>query len=447
MRNKPIFAAVLCASLCQVAICAEPQIEPQVDPQKMLLNINQVLEMVERNNKDVAAARRSVDVSAQGVKVANAAKLPNIDAALSLNYLGDATIMDRDFTNVMRASVPHFGNSASVTVYQPVYAGGAITAAVDLAKTQQSLSLTELDATRQGVSIQAVGCYLELFKANNLLGVYDENISNTERLLNEMRSRYNEGVVLKNDITRYELRLSTLNYDRLTIANRLAVLNHNLCLMLGLDDGTQVATNIDSELANLPALNSRSSWLDASLTNAPSLKLIDKQRELNSHQRRLIKAERLPHVGLVAGDSFNGPLTFEIPPLNNNYNYWYFGVSVSYNVSSLFKTSKSDVKNALEREQLNARRAAVAESLDRTIDDTYTQFTQAFKMLETEEKNVELATENYRIVENRYNNQLALLTDMLDASTAKLDAEVRLVNARVNIIYYYYQLKYNSGTL
>jgi outer membrane protein TolC len=68
-------------------------------------------------------------------------------------------------------------------------------------------------------------------------------------------------------------------------------------------------------------------------------------------------------------------------------------------------------------------------------------------MLETEEKNVELATENYRLVENRYNNQLALLTDMLDASTAKLDAEVRLVNARVNIIYYYYQLKYNSGTL
>jgi outer membrane protein TolC len=104
-------------------------------------------------------------------------------------------------------------------------------------------------------------------------------------------------------------------------------------------------------------------------------------------------------------------------------------------------------KNILELEQINANRDALVEHLDRTIDDTYTQFTQAFKMLETEEKNVELATENYRIVENRYNNQLALLTDMLDASTAKLDAEVRLVNARVNIIYYYYQLKYNSGTL
>jgi outer membrane protein TolC len=149
----------------------------------------------------------------------------------------------------------------------------------------------------------------------------------------------------------------------------------------------------------------------------------------------------------VAGDSFSGPITFEIPALNNNYNYWFVGVSVDYNVSSLFKTPKSVQKNRLELEELNSSREAVTEHLDRLIDDTYTQYTQAFKMLETEEKNVQLATENYSIVENRYNNQLALLTDMLDASTAKLDAEVRLVNARVNIIYYYYLLKQNSGTL
>lgn len=58
---------------------------------------------------------------------------------------------------------------------------------------------------------------------------------------------------------------------------------------------------------------------------------------------------------------------------------------------------------------------------------------------------VELANENYRIVSQRYSADLSLLTDMLDASTAKLDAEARLVNARVNVVFYYYQLKYISG--
>jgi outer membrane protein TolC len=439
MNSKPLFIVALLTSLCQLS--------HGVDRPVVSLSIVQLLEQVDTQNKDVAAAKRNVATANQGIKVANAEKLPNIDAAVRVSYLGDVTIMDRDFSNAFRAPTPHLGTTAYVSLYQPVYAGGAITAGVDLAKTESAMSQTELNITRQNISIQAIGCYLELFKANNLLSVYDENIATTSRLLDEMRSRYDQGVVLKNDITRYELRLSTLNYDRLTLSNRTAVLNHDLCLMLGLDTDTQINTDISDELTALPPVESKTSWLNTTFANSPSLKLIDQKRDINSYRRKLLKADRLPHVGLIAGDNIDGPITFEIPSLNNNYNYWYVGVSVSYNVSSLFKTSKSMQKNSLELEQLNATRLATVENLDRTIDNTYTQYTQAFQMLETEEKNVELATENYRIVENRYNNQLALLTDMLDASTAKLDAEVRLVNARVNIIYYYYQLKYNSGTL
>jgi outer membrane protein TolC len=152
-------------------------------------------------------------------------------------------------------------------------------------------------------------------------------------------------------------------------------------------------------------------------------------------------------VGLIAGNTFAGPITFEIPAINKNYNVWLVGVNLSYDISSIYKTPKSLSRNRYEYETIISEKDAAQENLNRTIDNVYTQYTQAFTMLETEKKNVELASENYRIVENRFNNQLALLTDMLDASTAKLDADVRLVNARVNIIYYYYQLKYNSGTL
>jgi outer membrane protein TolC len=60
---------------------------------------------------------------------------------------------------------------------------------------------------------------------------------------------------------------------------------------------------------------------------------------------------------------------------------------------------------------------------------------------------VELATQNYRIIQNRYTEGLALITDMVDAANVKLDAELALVNARINVIYNYYQLKYISNTL
>jgi outer membrane protein TolC len=254
-------------------------------------------------------------------------------------------------------------------------------------------------------------------------------------------------VVLKNDITRYELRLSTLKYDRLTLANRIAVLNHDLCVLLSLPEGTAIATDIDSDLRSLPLLQTKEHWRESSAQNSLALKALDIQKDMNLQRRKIIKAEYLPKVGLVAGDKLSGPIDFEIPVINNNYNFWYVGVNVQYSLSSLFKTPKSVRQNLLEYEEITAGKDAAADNLERAIDNSYTLYTQAYDMLATEEKNVELAAENYRVVENRYNNQLALLTDMLDASTAKLDADVRLVNARVNIIYYYYQLKYNSNTL
>ena len=55
---------------------------------------------------------------------------------------------------------------------------------------------------------------------------------------------------------------------------------------------------------------------------------------------------------------------------------------------------------------------------------------------------MELANQNYDVTSNRYKNDLALLTDMLDASNMKLSADLGLVNARINVVYSFYKMKY-----
>ena len=67
--------------------------------------------------------------------------------------------------------------------------------------------------------------------------------------------------------------------------------------------------------------------------------------------------------------------------------------------------------------------------------------------LNTQEKSVDLANQNYDVISNRYKNEMALITDMLDASNSKLAAELQLVNAQINTIYNYYKLLFISGTL
>ncbi|MBD8982654.1 MAG: TolC family protein, partial [Bacteroides cellulosilyticus] len=60
---------------------------------------------------------------------------------------------------------------------------------------------------------------------------------------------------------------------------------------------------------------------------------------------------------------------------------------------------------------------------------------------------VSQAEENYRIVQNRYLNQLSILTDLLDASSVRLDAELQLTVARTQAIYTYYELQRTCGML
>ena len=101
----------------------------------------------------------------------------------------------------------------------------------------------------------------------------------------------------------------------------------------------------------------------------------------------------------------------------------------------------------LQSKAASEQKAAAAEQLNNNVQAAHTNYLQSYVELETQQKNVQLAQQNYEVVNNRYLNQLALITDMIDASNMKLDAELNEVDARINIAYAYYKMKYITGQL
>lgn len=89
----------------------------------------------------------------------------------------------------------------------------------------------------------------------------------------------------------------------------------------------------------------------------------------------------------------------------------------------------------------------VREGVENSVQANYTNILTSYTEIKTQQKQVELANQNYSVVQNRYQNDLALLTDMVDASNMKLSAEMALVNARINMLYNFYKLKYVTNTL
>lgn len=160
-----------------------------------------------------------------------------------------------------------------------------------------------------------------------------------------------------------------------------------------------------------------------------------------------MRAERLPHVGIKAGWTMDGPILVEIPPINRNLSYWYVGLGVTFNISSLYKTNKSLARSRMATMRAGEELEVARENLGLAVRADYVHYLEAYEELKTQQKSVELAERNYRTTSTRYEADMALITDMLDAANSKLDAEQRLVNARINVIYYYYKLLFTSGKI
>lgn len=425
-----------CIALCGQNLCA----------QSSLSSLDDLFQLAEENSRSIQSYRTGKEAADEALKAARSLRMPDISVSASASYLGNGKLWDRDFSNGTKISMPHFGNNFALEAQQVVYAGGAISSRIEIAELEQMLAELDWKKNRQEIRFLLVGYYLDLYKLNNQAQVLQHNLSLTDQVIARMKARREQGTVLKNDITRYELQKEDLQLQLTQVQDECKILNHRLTTTLHLPEGTVIVP--DSTLATqVVETLTEESWQNRASQQNLDLQQAQTSVELSEQRIKAERSERLPQVSLMAADHLDGPITIEVPVLDNNFNYWYVGVGVTYKLSSLYKNG-----HKLKQARLNARRARetkqlVEEQVENAVQAGYTHFQVALTELRTKEKSVQLAHENYDLVNRRYEQELALLTDMLDASNTKLSAELDLANARINVIYNYYYLKYLTHTL
>ena len=438
--GKLYFLMASFATLCISSVYAQTELEIG-ESQSRVLSIEEIFRLADENNLNIRAVSTATEAAKEGVKTAKNAYLPSIDASLSLSYNGNGVITDRNFSNAFTAPIPHFGNNFSLEVSQVVFAGGAIRNGVKIAELQQQIAVLNAEQKRQEIRFLIAGNYLELCKLQNQLQVFESNIAQTQKVLENMRVRVSEGAALQNDITRYELQMQNLNYAKIQLQNSISLLNNQLTVAAGLPQSVVI----------IPDNNIVKTILTTGHIPAPAttlaVQMVEKAGKIATHTEKISRAERLPQIALFAGNYFNSPVLIEIPALDKNFNYWAAGIGVKYSLGNLYKSGAKIRANQLAVKQANEEKAALEEHISLALDEAFVHYKEAFTLLDTKEKSVELATQNYTIISYRYENDLVLITDLLDAASQKLDAELQAINAKINIAYNYYKLKYISGIL
>lgn len=411
-----------------------------------VVTLDEIFRTAEANSAQLRPLFTAQSEADGEISVARSGRLPEISASLSLSYIGDGFTTKRNFSDYQKAPIPHFGSGLSLNVTQPVYTGGAVSSAIDMAELKSTAARYATDFQRDNIRFRLAGFYFDIYKYSNLRRVVESNIDAAGKVLKEMRARYEQGTALKNDITRYELLVANLELQLIRINNTLNILNDNLVTTAGLPSGTVVVPDSTILTRSLP-LEGESWWQQEAETNSPTLSLTRQGVEISRKAESLVRSERLPKVGIQAGWTIDGPILVEVPPINRNLSYWYVGVGVSYNISSLYKNNKSLAKSRIATRKAADEFDAARENVSLAVRADHVRYLEAYEELKTQQKSVELAVRNYHTTSTRYSADMALITDMLDAANAKLDAEQQLVNARINVIYYYYKLLFTSGKI
>lgn len=456
MKMRIIATEAAVAVFLSMPLYASPQSGPDenaiqqqetanVNKDTLQLTLTDVFTRIENENRTMAMLRTAQEAAEQGIRSAKDARYPEINAEVNISYIGDSFLTDRDFSNYTKAPSPHFGNGFTLEAQQVVYAGGAVNAAVKMAEHEGRMSEAVISQSRQGLRLMAAGQYLGLFRTDNSIKVYEKNIALTTKLIEEINAKREHGLALAADVTRYELRLEMLKLDLVRLRNTREIMNYRLVNSLGLPEGTVISSALadDEDLRD----RSRQHWQEIAADSSPEMKVSGINADMALTRQKLVRSERLPKIAVVAYENFNGPITFEIPPIDKNLNIWYVGLGIRYNFSSLYKSGHKLKQAEIAVRQAEQAKDVTEENLRNNVQKAYADYMQSYVELETSEKSLQLADENYGRVHDRYMEQLVLVTDMLDAFNMKLEAELDVSAANAGIQYRLCCLRYAAGIL
>ena len=439
MKTKPFsyLFLIICVSFSG-SLFAQKNLEKKIA-------IEELFSLTLENNPSLSVSKANFKIAEQDVKVARNMQLPDLNISANALYIGDATILDKDFSNATKIDMPHFGNTFSLEATQLIWKGNIVRNTIQVKSLQEDLASLSHLSNEQNIKLLALGYYLDLYKLQNQADVYRQNIALAQQRMENINRFYEQGMVTRNDVIRGELQISNLNLTLQVIENNIQILNKQLTVAMGLPQETQIIAD-DSALRE----HREMSLLEINQNDVqshPSLLMARKSVEIYETSEKITKSERMPALVAFAGNSLQRPITTSSPVLDMYSNGWNVGLSLSYDIGSLYKTSKEIRLNKYEVERAEAQAYETEQMIGVAVNAAYIKYKETITQNKTLEKNQELADENYRIMESKYNNQLAILLDMIDASNAKLDAELQYTNSDINIIFAYYKLLKESGKL
>lgn len=403
--------------------------------QPMKLSMEQCRDMALTASEELKQADNSLRQAELDDKIAATARLPKIEGSATGAYV----LPDIEMTGMELAMRGTY--MAGLTLTQPIYTGGKISAGRQMARLGRQIADQQLRMTRMDVLVDADNAYWSYIAVRRKVRMLESYSTQMDTIYKPTSSAVAAGMAIENDLLRIEAKRTEIEYQLQRARNGADLCRMALCNVIGapLDtaiEPTDTTFNIESPTA-----------MSLDIARRPEVGLLEKQIDVNMQRIRDARSEMLPTVGLSAGYSYYGNIKLKgFADMGNGTTVPYtqefrdgIGIAMLAVKIPIFHWGESRKKlhkarYELDNSQLELQRnmrlmSIEAQQAVQNVEDGY-------RMIHTAESGLRQAEENLRVMRNRYAAAMSPLTDLLDAQSQWQQAQSNLIEAQTQYMIY-----------
>ena len=257
------------------------------------LSLEEAIALARKSNPDLAQARAQADMAAARLSEAQAQRLPSLTLS---GESGQGSIDLGGFFSFGKADVSP--RAAEVQLRAPLFAGGAISAAIAAARAEREAAAQSASAAAAALEVRVAEAYTGVQVAERLLDLARLGDARTAEILRQARLRFDKGEVARTDLDQAAARQAEARADLARATGEVSRARAHFEAVVGV-----APEALEPAQAAPPIAASLDDALAQAQLSSPQLRAAEAHLRAAQAGVRVAQAERLPSLALAATGS------------------------------------------------------------------------------------------------------------------------------------------------
>jgi outer membrane protein TolC len=403
--------------------------------QNQKLTLEESIELGLQNSKELKIAQSKLRISDAKISEVNSMFLPQLKLMANYTRLSNNVppfqVTVPFFPTPIKISDPLLNNyTLKLSIQQPLFMGLKLLSSKKAAEYSFDSAESELIKEINETALNIHNAFWNCYKAEEVKNLLEKSLQQIENHLKDTKNFLDNGLVTRNDYLKLQVQYSNTKLQLIEAKNNLEVARaiFNKTVGLPLEAETEAVAD-ELEIQN-DDYDPKKLIIEAK-QNRDEIESLTSRLKAAEENITSARSGWFPSVYLSGNYYYSNP-NARFQPLTNEWkNTWDVGVTLNWDIWDWGLTSSKTT----QAEELSIQTQL---SLDKLTDNIEVEVYQNYlNLVKSKEKvvvskiSVEQASENYRIISEKFKEQLATSTELIDAEVSELQAATNLTSSLI----------------